>query len=118
MDLPCFATERGRTMAIKEYNTQQPYKTIPGEGNAIETLLSNWRAPVVQELHLTNKSNETQSHLRLTTFEKDKLKNQVSNDWQLSDIILFVTALITMFFGFVLFKQYRALTSELQESGE
>ena len=118
MDLPCFAIERRRTMAIKEYNEQQLYETISGESNAIETLLSNWRAPVAQELHLRNKSNGIQSQLRLTTPEKDKLKNQSSDDWQLSDFILFVTALITMFFGFVLFKQYRVLTSELQASGE
>ena len=117
MDLPCFATERGRTMAIKEYNAQQRYETIPGEGNAIEVSLSNWRASVAQELHLTNNSNETQSHLRLTTPEKGRLKNQGGDDWQLADFILFVTALITAFFGFVLFKQYRVLKSELQESG-
>jgi hypothetical protein len=117
MDLPCFATERGCTMAIKEYNAQQLYETIPGEGNVIETLLSNWRASVAQELHLTNNSNGIQSHLRPTTPEKGRLKNQGGDDWQLSDFILFVAALITMFFGFVLFKQYRVLTSELQESG-
>ncbi len=116
MDFPCFTRERGRTMAIKEYN-EQLHETIPGEGNAIEALLSNWRASVAQELHLTNKSNGIQSHLRLTTPEKDRLKNQSSDDWQLSDFILLVTALITMFSGFVLFKQYRILQSELQESG-
>lgn len=105
-------------MAIKEYNAQQLYETIPGEGKAIEALLSNWRDSFAQEYHLTNKSDETQSHLRLATPEKDRLKNQGGDDWQLPDIILFVTALITMFFGFGLFKQYRALTAELQESGE
>ena len=104
-------------MAIKQYNEQRLHETGPGEGNTIEAFLPDWKASFAQARDLTNKNHGTQSELRPTTPGKGTFMNVSSDSWQPSDFVLFVTALVTMFLGFVFFKQYRVLESQLQENG-
>jgi hypothetical protein len=52
---------------------------------------------------LTNKKYGARGELGLTTPGKDTFMNVSSDSWQPSDLVLFVTALVTIFLGLVFF---------------